>query len=114
MFSEAPMLGVGIGWRKEIAEEILRCREHIDWCEVIAEHYINTTQDKLMHIERVSKSLPIVPHGVDLSIGTDMPIEEDYLSGLATLVELVNAPWFTDHLCFTRTPGYNMGQLTPL
>ncbi len=114
MFSEAPVLGVGIGWRKEIAQDILRYKEHIDWCEVIAEHYINSTPEKLEHIGRISKSLPIVPHGIDLSIGTDIPLEEEYLDGLATLVDTVDAPWFTDHLCFTRTPGYNIGQLTPL
>jgi uncharacterized protein (UPF0276 family) len=33
---------------------------------------------------------------------------------LGRLVESVRPPWYTDHLCFTRVPGYNLGQLTPL
>jgi uncharacterized protein len=114
MYSDIPILGVGIGWRRELAEDILRHREHVDWCEIIAEHYINVIPEKLDQIEKVSKVLKVVPHGVDLSIGTDMPIEEEYLSGLVTLVERVDAPMFTDHLCFTRTAEYNIGQLTPL
>src|SRR5262245_26851470 len=114
MSSETPVLGVGIGWRREIADQILKHKEHIDWCEVIAEHYVNVTPEKINHIEKVSKIFPVVPHGIDLSIGTDMQIEEEYLEGLSTLVERVDAPWFTDHLCFTRTPNYNIGQLTPL
>lgn len=114
MYSEIPTIGVGIGWRSEIGEEIKRHKEAIDWCEVIAEHYINTTPDRLDQIGKLSKVFPIVPHGVDLSIGTDMPIEDQYLDSLAALVEKVDAPWFTDHLCFTRVPGYNIGQLTPL
>jgi hypothetical protein len=114
MYSDIPVLGVGLGWRKEISEEIMQHKESIDWCEIISEQFINVTTDKLGQMRKLSKVFPIVPHGVDLSIGTDMPLEEDYLSGLETLVEAVDAPWFTDHLCFTRTPGINIGQLTPL
>src|SRR5205085_2051094 len=70
--------------------------------------------DKLDHIEKISKLFPIVPHGIDLSVGTDVPVEEEYLTGLQTLIERVDPPWVTDHLCFTRVPGVNIGQLTPL
>lgn len=114
MYTNIPVLGVGIGWRREIAEEIWKHREHIDWCEVITEQYIHVTPDKLQQLQKLARAFPVVPHGVDLSIGTDMPIEEDYLDDLAKLAELVDAPWVTDHLCFTRTPGFSIGQLTPL
>ena len=114
MYSDIPTIGVGIGWRKEIAKEIMLHREHIDWCEVIAEHYINVTLDKLDQLSSLAKTFPIVPHCIDLSIGTDTPVEPEYLDGLSALVERVDAPWFTDHLCFTRVQGYNLGQLTPL
>ncbi len=114
MYSSLPVLGVGIGYRKEIAKDIMKHREGIDWCEVIAEHYINVTEDKLDRVERLAQDFPIIPHGIDLSIGTDTPIEESYLEGLQTLISRVNPPWFTDHLCFTRVPGFSIGQLTPL
>jgi uncharacterized protein (UPF0276 family) len=109
-----PVIGVGIGWRREIAGEIMTHRKHIDWCEVIAERYINVPTDGLAQITNLARMLPIVPHGVDLSIGTDRPLEDDYLASLAALVERLAAPWFSDHLCFTRVPGYHLGQLTPL
>lgn len=114
MYSSLPVLGVGIGWRKEIAKDIMKYKESVDWCEVIAEHYIHVTSDKLDHVERLAQNFPIIPHGIDLSIGTDTPIEESYLEGLQTLISRVNPPWFTDHLCFTRVPGFSIGQLTPL
>ena len=57
MYSEIPMIGVGIGWRKEIAKEIMLHREHIDWCEVIAEHYINVTLDKLDQLAESRENL---------------------------------------------------------
>lgn len=114
MNSEIPALGVGIGWRHDIGEEILANREHIDFVEIISEHYLNVTPEKLASISTLAAKVPVIPHGIDLSIGTDMPVEEEYLDGLATLVNLVDAPWYSDHLCFTRVPGYSIGQLTPL
>jgi uncharacterized protein len=114
MYSNIPTIGVGIGWRREIAKEIMLHKEHIDWCEVIAEHYINVTPDKLDQLSNVARTFPVVPHGIDLSIGTDRPVEAGYLESLSALVDRIDAPWFTDHLCFTRVEGYNLGQLTPL
>jgi uncharacterized protein (UPF0276 family) len=107
-------MGIGIGWRREIAQEIMLHKEHIDWCEVIAEHYINVAADKLEQLSNLARTFPIVPHGIDLSIGTDRPVETEYLESLGALVKRVDAPWFTDHLCFTRVEGYSLGQLTPL
>lgn len=112
--TELPALGVGLGWREEIAASILRHRAGIDWCEVISEHFINVPADRLDRAAELSRQLPLVPHGVDLSIGTDGPLDESYLDGLQTLLEAVDPPWYTDHLCFTRVPGYNLGQLAPL
>lgn len=109
-----PTLGVGLGWRKEIQEQTLANLKHIDWLEIISEHYINHPEDRLRQAEYLSKLLPVIPHGIDLSIGTDVPIEDGYFEQLAEVVRRVNAPWFTDHLCFTRVPGVNVGQLTPL
>jgi uncharacterized protein len=114
MNSEIPALGVGIGWRHEIREEILANREHIDFVEIISEHYINVAPEKLASMSTLAATVPVIPHGIDLSIGTDTPVEEPYLEGLARLVDLVDAPWYSDHLCFTRVPGYSIGQLTPL
>jgi uncharacterized protein (UPF0276 family) len=114
MYSTLPYLGVGIGWRNEIATQILDNLDSIDWCEVISEHYLGVPDDHLAQVAGLAKRIPLVPHGVDLSIGTDGPLDEPYVLNLRKLVDAVDAPWFTDHLCFTRVPGYNLGQLAPL
>ena len=115
MFStNLPTLGVGIGWRKEIQREILAHSQHIDWLEIITEHYVGQTEDRFSYLRQLSRSMPVIPHGIDLSIGTDVPVEDEYLEALSGIVEGLDAPWFTDHLCFTRVPGVNVGQLTPL
>jgi uncharacterized protein len=114
MADAIPALGVGLGWRNEISQLILDNLDKIDWCELIAEHYLDVPDDHVAQIAAIGRRLPLVPHGVDLSIGTDGPLDEDYLAGLKRLIDAVQAPWHTDHLCFTRVPGYNLGQLGPL
>jgi uncharacterized protein len=114
MHAQIPAIGVGIGWRQEIAADILAHRQHVDFVEIISEHYMNVAPTKIVEVGNLAKTIPVIPHGIDLSIGTDAPVDDDYLEQLATLVERVDAPYFTDHLCFTRVPGYNIGQLTPL
>jgi hypothetical protein len=114
MYEDIPVLGVGIGWRRELARHIERHATEIDWCEIISEHYLNVPNEKLQHVRALAERFTLVPHGIDLSIGTDLPIDDDYLAGLERLLDDVDAPWFSDHLCFTRVPGFNIGQLTPL
>lgn len=114
MTTQLPTLGVGLGWREEIASNILDHRRYVDWCELISDHFINASEERLAAVRNISRTLPLIPHGLDLSIGSDAPPDDAYINGLAVLVDAVRAPWFTDHLCFTRGGGLNLGQLGPL
>jgi uncharacterized protein (UPF0276 family) len=49
-----------------------------------------------------------------MSIGTADALSQDYLTRLAALTERVAAPWFSDHLSFTKVPETDVEQLTPL
>lgn len=111
---ELPNLGVGIGWREAIREEILGHPAGIDWCELISEHFIDVPEDRFAHAVDLAARMPVIPHGVDLSIGTDAPIDLRYVHALKTLIDAVKPGWFSDHLCFTRAEGLNLGQLGPL
>jgi hypothetical protein len=49
-----------------------------------------------------------------MSIGTAEPTSADYLRRLASLVRRVDAPWFSDHLSFTKVADTDIEQLMPL
>lgn len=55
-----------------------------------------------------------VPHGTELSIGSHTRLDRNYLDQLAELVERIDAPWFSDHLCLTEAGGYRLGHLAPI
>lgn len=105
-----PQLGVGVGWRAEA--DLWRIRHAFNWVEVISEHFMGPERQR--EAMALAHEFPVVPHGIELSIGSDGPLDERYLADLAALVTSVGAPWCSDHLCFTRTRDVQLGMLTPL
>jgi uncharacterized protein (UPF0276 family) len=112
--SDLPYLGSGLGHRREIQQQIWEHRGRIDWLEVITEHYLYASVQGRQRLAELSAEFPIVPHGIEMSIGTPGEVDENYLDALAELVAEIDAPYFSDHLCFTRAGGVSLGSLTPL
>lgn len=110
---EVPRLGIGLGLRPELEPLVLGDTGAVDWLEVIAEHYMGrpAAVDRLLELAGGRR---IVPHGIELSIGTETEPDRAYLDDLIGLVQAVDAPWFSDHLCFTRSSEFHLGALTPL
>src|SRR3989344_9491569 len=94
-----PFLGSGIGFRRQISKQILNNAKNIDFLEVITEHYIDVPSEKIKELRDISRQFTIIPHGIDLSIGTDMPLDAKYLQKVIGVLELVNPPYYSDHFC---------------
>lgn len=108
-----PALGVGLGYRTELREGILANRERIDFLEILADNYLQEPSD-LATLEELCDLFPVIPHGVDLSIGSVMPLESSYLRAIKRVSDLTRAPYYSEHLCMTRVPGRDIGHLAPL
>lgn len=109
-----PTLGHGIGLRTVHFGEILDRRPEIDFFEAITENFLDTGGRPLHVLDRVAERTPVVLHGVSLNIGSSDPLDLDYLRKVRELVRRVNAPWVTDHLCWTGVAGRNVHDLLPL
>lgn len=114
MRDNLPGLGVGLGYRLPLHEQVHAHSEQIDFLELISDHYLFATPEKLDRLEELGRIWPLIPHGVGMSIGSATPPDPDYLDRLATLVSRVDAPWFSDHLSFTKVPDTDVEHLTPL
>lgn len=108
-----PALGVGLGYRSELREGILANRERINFLEIIADNYLREPS-ALAALEELCSLFPVIPHGVDLSIGSVMPPESSYLRAIKRVSDLTKAPYYSEHLCMTRVPGRDIGHLAPL
>jgi uncharacterized protein len=57
---------------------------------------------------------PTVFHSLDLSIGSDEPLDQAYLDALALLARHCKPLWASDHLAVSKLDGTSLGQLTPV
>jgi uncharacterized protein (UPF0276 family) len=52
------------------------------------------------------RRIPLTSHAVELSIGTDVPVDLAYLDTVAAAVERLQAPGYSEH---PATPGASSG-----
>ncbi|MFI6858887.1 DUF692 domain-containing protein [Streptomyces sp. NPDC050421] len=100
-------LGIGIGWRPEIADAV-EALPGIDWVEAVAE---NLCADHLPAslVRLRERGVTVVPHGVSLGLGgADRP-DPGRLSGLAARATLLGTPLVTEHIAFVRAGGARTG-----
>lgn len=109
-----PKLGVGIGFREPFRADLFLHQNKIDFLEITADHYFDVSRKKLAELDLLKEHFSLVPHGLNLSLGSAEGIDELYLEKFAALVENVNPPWFSEHLCFTRSGGTDIGHLAPV
>ena len=106
-------LGLGIGWRPEIALAIDRRRD-LGFIELLAEDFFSDDQLPAP-VERLrDRGVRIVPHGVSLSLGGADPVDRRRLDALARLARRVDAPLVSEHIAFVRGGGIESGHLLPL
>ena len=64
--------------------------------------------------EEIRSQYKIIPHGVCMSIGSTDPLDMDYLKRLKGFLDEIEAPWHSDHLCFTMVDHTNLNELIPV
>ncbi len=111
---ELPNLGVGVGFREPLRSGIFLNQNKIDFLEITADHYFDASPKKLAELDLLRSHFPLIPHSLDLSLGSAEGIDEQYLEKLAEVVERIKPHWFSDHICFTRSGGVKIGHLAPV
>ena len=105
---------VGLGFRPNFRAELFLHQDKVDFLEITADHYIDSTPQKLAELELLKQHFPLIPHGLSLSLGSAEGVDEIYLEKFAELVENVEPDWFSEHICFTKSGGVDIGHLSPL
>lgn len=118
MKNDVLAMGLGIGWRPELALAIDR-RAHrggrgsLGFVELMAEDFADGPIPPA--IDRLRRAgLILIPHGVSLSLGGVEPPDPNQLDKLSRLAKRVGAPLVSEHLAFVRAAGIETGHLLPL
>jgi uncharacterized protein (UPF0276 family) len=105
--------GVGIGWRDELAGFVDR-RPGLGFVEVVAERF-HVGEPLPPGLERLrAAGVPVVPHGVRLSLGSADEPDPGRLGHLAGLAGRLGAPLVSEHVAFVRGGGLEAGHLLPV
>ncbi len=106
--------GVGIGLRPPHYESIFETDRRIDWLEIVPENFVGNEGTARRVLRRCAERWPIIAHGVSMSVGGRTPFDDAYLSGLKQLLDELDAPYYTDHLCYASIDGVAYHDLLPL
>ncbi len=111
-----PALGdVGLGWRREIAGLIADLTP--GFCEVIAEAVPmrrRRARPDPMLTTLADAGVPVIPHGVALSLGGADPVQPARVRRLATCAEALGSPLVSEHIAFVRAGGIEAVHLLPV
>ena len=103
--------GVGLGWRREIAADLLASPSRVDFLEVVAEACFASAPTRREAVA-IARRWPVVPHGVKLSLGSATGIDRDRARRLGALARELGAPLICEHVAFVRAGGAEIGHLT--
>lgn len=104
----------GLGLRRDHYRDFLDGDVRVDFVEVISENFMIDGGRPLRVLEQVRAKLPVVLHGVSMSIGSAHGLDRDHLARLKALADRIEPLWVSDHLCWTRTSAHNSHDLLPL
>jgi uncharacterized protein (UPF0276 family) len=106
-------LGLGIGWRPELALAIHR-HPGLGFVELTAENHDASRPLPEAISQLLARGLDVVVHGVSLSLGGAEPPEPMRLEALAGLAERTGARLVSEHVAFVRAGGVEAGHLLPV
>jgi uncharacterized protein (UPF0276 family) len=104
--------GIGVGLRHEFAAALAATTRAVDFIEIVPESWLRPQQRGLLDpcVER----WPVAPHSTHLSIGGPDPIDPAFVAAIRAVVRRVDAPFYSDHVCYSSVGGLATGELLPL
>jgi uncharacterized protein len=105
-------LGVGIGWREELAGFIAQV-DDLRFVEAVAEAIEPGSVPRPVAALR-ARGVQVIPHGLRLSLGGAERPDRARLEHLARVALALESPVVSEHVAFVRAGGGEAGHLMPV
>lgn len=108
--------GVGIGFRREIGEEILSLEgsDRPDFVEIAPENWIKCGGNFRRTLKRVAEKYPILTHGLSLSLGSPEPIDWAFLREVKQFFNEFPVEIYSEHLSYCKCHNAHVYDLLPI
>jgi uncharacterized protein len=109
-----PIAGIGLGVRRPFIDALIATSRRVDFVEITPENWAIRGGHMRRQLERIRERYAVIPHSVSLSIGGLDPLSSEFLDAMARLSEALDAPFFSDHICYSTVGGQPVHDLLPL
>ncbi|MCK5691839.1 MAG: DUF692 domain-containing protein [Bacteroidales bacterium] len=113
MESKAGMVGLGL--RRDIAEEILDNKILTpDFLEFAPENWMGMGGAWLKVMERALEAYPITCHGLSLSLGSPEELDWEFIGELKEFLDTYKVAIYSEHLSYTKSKNAHLYDLLPI
>lgn len=105
---------LGLGLRTAHHNYLFKHWPAVDYFEAITENFLGDAPLPRARLAAVRARYPLVLHGVGMNLLGADPLDERYLDALCRLADEVDAPFVTDHLCWSASGGASHHDLLPV
>ena len=96
--AQGAVLGAGVSLRREHVADAFVAPESVDLVEIVADHYFARDRRTRDALRALSERFTVVPHGLDLSLGSADGVERGYLDRLSVVIAAVQPPYWSEHI----------------
>lgn len=105
---------VGIGYRKDFAEEFENNVLNPAFIEVAPENWINVGGYYKKMFDKVLEKYPLFVHGLSLSVGSPEGIDIDFVKQVKQFLDETNTVEYSEHLSFSKCNNAHLFDLLPI
>jgi uncharacterized protein (UPF0276 family) len=107
MQQDFPVRGAGLGYRRSMADELaVGPPADVDFMEVAPENWIGIGGGLARQLRALSERVPLVLHGLSLSIGGPSPLDEQLVRAVGRFMRQHDVPCYTEHLSYCSDDGH--------
>lgn len=105
---------IGLGYRRDFAEEFLNGGINPDFLEFAPENWMNIGGFWKKQLKAVSEKYPVFCHGLSLSIGSPDPLDMFFLKELKKFLDEYNVKIYSEHLSYAKCDNAHLYDLLPI
>ncbi|SEF38784.1 HvfB family MNIO-type RiPP peptide maturase [Nitrosomonas ureae] len=102
-----PVHGVGLGLRRSMTDSLADQTPHqVDFWEVAPENWISVGGRYGKKLHELTEKFPFICHGLSLSIGGPLPLDEAFLQRLKRFFKEHRIRYYSEHLSYCSDDGH--------
>ncbi len=103
--AKTTIAGAGLGLRRAFIDEVATAPPAVDFYEVAPENWMRLGGRLGKLFRSLTERFPFVCHGLSLSLGGPMPLDESFLRELKAFLESHRIPLYSEHLSYCGDDG---------